>query len=378
MILEEKRNVLLDSIMENCQDIITVKDLDFKYVVCNRAFLKLLKFPHEINVIGKNIKEILPKETYDTVLKNINEILESREPKVYTFNIICNSKVHVLSQLSTPIVENGEITGILSVARNITNEENLKLKLVDKICELNSLIENKKQLEAQKELFMTTLTHDLKNPVQAQIMSLKMLREEKLGILSQEQKDLLNIVLESSEYMQNMLYSILKTYKFDNGVIVLQKEYTDVELLIKKCISEVNMYAKNRGIEIIFNSSVKNKELYADSKQLRRVIGNIINNAVNYSYKNSQIIVELFIARKNFVFKFTNKGRPLSEEKKKRIFEKYYTGNSLSGIGLGLYFSKKVVEAHNGKIYIETNGELTSFIFEIPECRNNEKSLINW
>lgn len=364
--------------MENCQDIITVKDLDFKYVVCNRAFLKLLQFPHEINAIGKNIKEILPKETYDTIVKNINEVLETREPKVYTFNIISNLKIQVLSQLSTPIVEDGEITGILSVARNITKEENLKLKLVDKICELNSLIERKKQLEAQKELFMTTLTHDLKNPVQAQLMSLKMLKNEQFGVVSEEQKELLDILLESSEYMQNMLYSILKTYKFDNGIIFLEKEYINPKSLIKKCIDEVKISAMAKNINIVFNSELKDKKFYADSKQLRRVIGNIINNALNYSHKNSNINIKLTYENDKFIFKFTNKGIPISEEKKQRIFEKYYTGDNLSGIGLGLYFSKKVIEAHNGIIYLDTNGEYTSFIFEIPQFNQEKESLINW
>ena len=378
MFIKEKRNVLLDSIMENCQDIITVKDLDYKYLVCNRAFLKLLNFSHETNVIGKNIKEILYPETYETIVENINDVLLNREPKVYTFNIICNSKVHVLSQLSTPIVEDGEITGILSVARNITKEEELKLKLVDKICDLNSLIEHKKQLEAQKELFMTTLTHDLKNPVQAQLMSLKMLRNETLGVLSQEQKDLLDILLESSEYMQNMLYSILKTYKFDNGIIFLQKKYINVEEQIYKCIKEVSMLAKSRNINIIFKSFIKGQKVYADSEQLRRVIGNIINNALNYSYKNSDINITLKKDFDNCVFKFTNIGNPISEEKKKRIFEKYYTDNRLNGIGLGLYFSKKVVEAHNGIIYLESNGNITSFIFEIPISDTNSDSVISW
>ena len=378
LLIKEKRNILLDSIMENCQDIITVKDLNLKYLICNRAFLKLLNFSHETNVVGKSIKEILLPETYETIEENIKEVLETREPRVYTFNVICDSKVQVLSQLSTPIVEDGEITAILYVARNITKEESLKLKLVDKICDLNSLIEHKKQLEAQKELFMTTLTHDLKNPVQAQLMSLKMLRNGNFGVLSNEQKELLDILLESSEYMQNMLYSILKTYKFDNGIIFLEKEYIDPNILVKNCINEVKMSAKDKNINFIFKSFIKDKKLYADSKQLRRVIGNIVNNALNYSFKNSDITVELSYKNKNFIFKFTNRGNPISEEKKNKIFEKYYTGDNLSGIGLGLYFSKKVVEAHNGKIYLDSKGEYTSFIFELPENNKILGSIINW
>ena len=366
-----QREVLLNSILENCQDIITVVDLNFNYINCNRAFLKLMKFIHESNVRGRNIKEILPCEAYETVAKNLAIMLDTREPVEYTFNI--NNKRQVLSQLSTPIVENGEITGILSVARNITNEESLKLKLVEKICELNSLLETKRQLEAQKELFMATLTHDLKNPVQAQIMSLKMLKGETLGNLNQKQNYVLDTLLESSNYMNDMLYSILKTYKYDNGAIILNKSSIYVTDLIEKCINEVSAFAQSRQIKIILN--IQNINLYADAKQLRRVIGNLINNALNYAYKNSEIKIDVGSKDNNMIFKISNKGKPIRNCK--NIFEKFYTGDNLKGIGLGLYYSKKVIEGHNGRIYLKSEGENTSFIFEIPLNSLSENAKIS-
>jgi len=362
MIIEDK--ALLYSIMENSQDIISVKDLNLNYVVCSRAFLKLLNISHESVVLGKNIRDIVLPETYETITKNINLVLETREPISYTFNISNAEGVNVLSQLSTPVVEDGEITGILSVARNITNEENLKLKLVEKICDLNSLLEEKRNLELQKELFISTLTHDLKNPVQAQIMSLKLLKDGMFGKLSGEQTDILSTLLESSQYMQNMLYSILETYKYDNGLINLKKDIVDMDNLIKLCINEVFSAAKYRGIKINYNSQVKNSSLCVDSEQLRRVIGNLLNNAINYSYKDSEINILLSYKDGYLLFNISNFGHPLSD--KNKIFEKYYTGNDKKGIGLGLYFSKKVIEAHGGKIYAKSENEHTTFGFELP------------
>lgn len=376
MLLDKDKHVLLHSIMDNSQDLITVKDLDYNYKICNRAFLKFLNIFHESNVIGKNIKNVLTPETYETILKNLDTVLETREPVIYTFNMNLNGSIQILSQLSTPVVEDGEITGILSVTRNITNEENLKLKLVEKICELNSIIEEKKQLEDQKELFLTTLTHDLKNPVQAQIMSLKLLKRGSFGELNDEQKEILETILESSDYMQKMLYSILKTYKYDNGVIYLNKEYININNLVKKCIKEVEALAASKQIKITYKPVVEKEVLYADFEQIRRVIENLINNALNYSYHNAEILVNVVSNEEKFVFKISNKGVPI--ESKDRVFEKYYTGNALKGVGLGLYYSKKVVEAHDGKIYLETKGDLTSFIFEIFTRKTSKNSFINW
>lgn len=271
---------------------------------------------HGSQVLGKNIREVLLPETYETILKNLNDVIDTREPVLYTFNFKEKDGIQILSQLSLPIVENGEITSLLSVTRNITNEENLKLKLVEKICELNSIIEEKKQLEKQKELFLTTLTYDLKNPVQAQIMSLKLLKKGNFGELNSEQCEMINTILESSSYMQNMLYSILNTYKYDNGIIHLNKDYIDINLLIQNCINEVNALAKSKQIRIVFKSFVKNEKLYADYEQLRRVVGNLLNNALNYSYHNTDMLICVSLNEGNMVFKFSNKGNPIQDKEK--------------------------------------------------------------
>jgi PAS domain S-box-containing protein len=353
MLLEE--NILLESIMDYCQDMITVKDLNFNYIACNRAFLKFMGLPHESYIIGKNITD-LPIDS-EIIKNNLEQVLNNREPQMYTFKIAQG----VVSELSTPIVENGEITGILSITKDITLEENLKLKLVDKICELNETLDKKRQLEAQKELFLTTLTHDLKNPVQAQLMSLKLFKNKAFGEINSEQNNMLDILLESSEHMLKMLYSILRTYKYDNGKIRLNKKLCNIGQLIQNCVNEVSSLAKDKNIQICCN--YKLCEINIDEEQIRRVIENLINNALNYSYKNSQIIIKFFKDKKFFKFEISNTGIPIPKDVKEHMFEKYSTSN---GIGLGLYFSKKIVEAHRGTISLKSEGELCTFSFELP------------
>ena len=370
-----EENVILNSLMENCLDIISIKDLNFNYKVCNRSFLKFFHFFHETNVLGKNIQEVLSPESYEIVEKNLQSVLQTREPQTYTFKITDSSGEKIISELSTPVVEDGEITGILSVAKDITNEENLKLKLVDKIFELNLTLDKKNKLEAQKELFLTTLTHDLKNPVQAQLMSLKMLKSGTLGNLNSAQEEILDILLESSDYMEKMLYSILRTYKYDNGLIELDKKNCDIGKLTQTCMKEVEALAGDRGIKI--NYEYKPIEITIDSEQIRRVISNLINNAINYAYKNSEIKINIK-NDENIRFSISNFGFPIPESVQNHIFEKYSTGNNLKGIGLGLYFSKKVIEAHGGIIELRTKGELSEFSFCIPMTYESQKTLINW
>lgn len=476
--------LLFDCIMQNYQDIITVLDLDYNLLTCNSAFLDFIHFDNKASALNKNIKELLTPKTADLIIKHLDCVIKTKETQTHSFRVNNTLMNKIITQTSTPVIKGGEIIKILSVARDVTHEENLKLKLVDKICQINTLMEHipmlvymkdknfnfitgskgarefvkngfdpfeknlqldvekmfcetetedkkvvtekttiekernvpsvdgrqhwyrvhkapildvnnegnglvtivknidrEKTLEAQKELFLATLTHDLKNPVQAQLMSLNMLNNGTFGELNPEQKEMLEMVIESANYMREMLNTILATYKYENGIITLNKESFLIEDLMEVCINEVKAFAANKNIEIIYENLTNNTLLFADQNQLRRVISNLINNALNYSFENTEFKINITCEDNIMKFIFENTSKEIPEDIKNSIFEKYVTGAEyykVTGIGLGLYFSKKVVDSHNGRIYLETEGNHNKFIFEIPLTDSQAKASIAW
>ena len=114
--------------------------------------------------------------------------------------------------------------------------------------------------------------------------------------------------------------------------------------------------------------------IYADEIQLRRVVGNILNNAISYGYKNTEINVKMWTQGQNLKISFENTSDIIPDDLKNIIFDKYVCGKNVTsglGIGLGLYFCKKVLEAHEGNIHLETNGNHNKFVINLPMLDEN-------
>lgn len=239
-------------------------------------------------------------------------------------------------------------------------------------------LEKDSKEKSQKEMFITAITHDLKNSVQAQLLSLDVLNKESLGSLNSEQKEIIQMIIESVNYTKEMLYSVITTYMYDNGTVKLNKINFPIDDLVNNCINESGLFAKDKKISVVYN--FPGLQIYADANQLRRVITNLINNAITYADKGSTLEIYVYKSKDDIVFEFTNTGKPIPKEIQKHIFDKYVTGSSglsKTGFGIGLYSSKKVVEAHNGKISLNSKGAKTTFSFKIP-AENKDNGLLNF
>ncbi len=472
---------LLDAIFEYCEDIITVKDLDLKYIAYNKAFLRsIIEGDEKTPIIGKSVDEVFPNDgCAQVVINNVQKAISELETNCYTFRHKIHGANKIIKQTTTPIIREGIVCGVLSVSRDVTREENLKTRLLEKNYQLNTLLENlpllvymkdknrnlvvannesrnfvlngidsysdgveidmkdalpeienednyvlqnkkhlrkekvvkgsdgkqhwyrihkapilmsdnnvtglvtisknidaDKKLENQRDLFLATLSHDLKNPLQAQISSLEMLYREYCGKIDEGHQEVMALIIESAKYMKDMLCTLLKTCKQNNGIIQLVYSRFDILSLMTKSIREVRDLGKIKNVEIKLSTQLKENEkmMYADENQLRRVIGNMLNNAINYAFENSVVDISVKLENGFYVFDFKNESEEISESLKVNIFNKYVCGNPLetnSGVGLGLYFCRKIIEAHDGTISLDNIGTKNTFSIKIPRLDEN-------
>ena len=231
-------------------------------------------------------------------------------------------------------------------------------------------ISDEAKLELQRENFVASVSHDLKNPTIAQIRALELFLKGTFGNIPPKQREIIEMVLDSCKYMNAMLCSLLATYRCEKGTVKLANDEVSIAELATECTDEMIYLAKDKEITISINDESEDKFVYGDRIQLKRVVMNLISNGIKYAFKNSKLDINVFCDNDFTYFNFKNKSPYLTPEKQKQIFARYVTysqSNNVLGIGLGLYASKKIVEAHGGEIFVHSyQNNITVFGFKIP------------
>ena len=360
-----KHNAIgIETIFKFCPDGIVYKDKDLCYVESNESYNKTFALKHFSSLVGKKENPYITKHIMKLINDADNEVLKNQNPITYVINA-CEDKL--LNVTTFPVVSQNMIQGIISIIKDITQEEALKEDFVNKHYEY---INTEKKLQTQRETFVASLGHDLKNPTIAQIRSLELLLKGSFGEFNATQKEILEMVLDSCRYMNGMLASMLATYRNYGGTINLKFEEFSLCELVNECVSEMIYVAKDKGVNILIKDLSKTIKVQADKVQIKRVIMNLLSNGIKYAFSNSDLNIQIFKIGSFIGFEFENSSPYIPEEKRNSIFGQYVSFASAHhelGIGLGLYASKCIINGHNGKIYVKSYEDNKNiFGFKIP------------
>lgn len=223
--------------------------------------------------------------------------------------------------------------------------------------------------EQRKNDLIVYLAHDIKTPLTSMIGYLSLLNEINDMPLKQRVK-YINIALEKSYRLEDLINELFDISRFNSEKIVLEKEELNLNLMLEQIID--NFYPTlrelNKSIKLNYNESIS---INGDPDKLSRVFNNLIKNAISYSKEESEIVINLKKDNNNAIVEVINKGKQISKEKLSKIFEKFYRLDSArtsrtGGSGLGLAIAKDIVELHNGTIIAESNEEETTFRVTLP------------
>jgi len=339
-----------ENILNTMQDGLIIIDRDCTIKFMNKIFLQT--FGKE--VIGKKCYEVLNMDKEKCNLCPSIGYVNLGETKTVENSQVIKNKFFLVSQTNMR-GQDGSLV-FLEVFRDIT-----KLK----------------ELERMKEDLTHMIIHDLNNPLMGISVEMQLLKMDGENF-SQEQREKLDMALLASEDLKRMINNLLDISKMEEGKLTLRYEGFQLGNFVKEVVEQMSLIAQNEDKIISLEVGEDMPDISADKEIIKRVISNLLNNAIKYSPLKATIFVKAFFKQddKNFYIQVKDFGEGVPEEYLDKIFDKFAQledRKAEMGHGLGLTFCKMAVEAHGGKIWVESEpGKGSTFYFTIPLKRRRE------
>ena len=333
-----RQNKLLESVINSLSDGI---------LIINEKFEILRATPKILNWFGIKGKDIIGK--------NVFEFIQPVKEENFEVSGLKNTEIFIKHTPTNNFIINSE---------PLTSLEKKRYVLIIKD------ITTEKEIETLKEDFVATLTHDLKVPIVAAANIIDLFLAEKFGEISEKQKFALNSMKTSNKNLLELVQILLETYKLKEQGIKLVRSDFEINPYIEEIIEEMQPIARENKLEVNYFPSPSVKIVNADSVQLRRVIKNLISNAIDHSNTQKSIEVKTGTYNGGITISVIDYGQGISKDELKMIFNKYYSAAKKLrkvGTGLGLYLSQQIAVAHGGEIVVTSEeGVRTEFCVKIP------------
>ena len=228
-----------------------------------------------------------------------------------------------------------------------------------------------KELDEAKTNFIATVSHELKTPISSIKMSLKLMEDERVGLMNTEQKELMQHIKEDCGRLLKITSELLDLAQVETGNLQLNFVKTDPRKIAMYAMDAVRFQAEQKLIELEFISKHNLPKINVDTEKTAWVLVNFLSNALRYSAEKSKVVIQIIENGSNIEFSVRDFGKGIDEQYQKRLFDRYFQvptdGSNKSGSGLGLAISKEFIEAEGGRIWVESAlGEGSRFCFSIP------------
>lgn len=253
---------------------------------------------------------------------------------------------------------------------NLTLEEKVKNRTV----ELELLNQRLKEINQEKNRYIGMVAHDLRNPIGVAAVYSDLLLDEYDSTPREDQLQYIGQINESCYFSLDLIREFLDASKIEAGIFDLRIERNDYIEFVKEVIHQNEHFARIKSQKIGLDSSLENIEACFDTNKMQQVLNNLLSNAMKYSHPNTEISVMVLVDGRSIVTHVADQGLGIPNEEFSKIYQPFQTtsvkstGNEKS-FGLGLALVKKIVEAHVGKVWFESEVNKGSiFSFSFPQC----------
>ncbi|CAN5324191.1 hypothetical protein BH11CYA1_BH11CYA1_15570 [soil metagenome] len=324
-------------VLDNIPISIFWKDRDSKYLGCNQLFANDMGVKTTEALLGKGDYETYSsKEQCEFFIACDRKVMESGVPE---YHIIepqsrASGKQAWLDTSKIPLYDaGGKVVGLLGMYEDITERITIN---------------------QQRDDFIATLTHDLKNPLLGTNRVLDLFLAGKLGACDDQQQKIITQIRDSNSTLISMIENLLHVYKSESQTAPIENERVDLAEMLERVIKLNEISAQQKDIKLTLTKLNEKAMIDGKGHSIERVVQNLLDNALKFAEQQGNILVALKRKGNEYQIIVQDDGPGIKLEDQQNLFNRFWQGTPgkkyTHGTGLGLYLCKQIVEAHHGKI----------------------------
>ncbi|GEM_PF-26722 len=351
-LLAEKRRI--ETLINETRDAIFGLDNDGTILFANKAARHLLGAESSQQLEGAHPRQL--KEQFPLSERIFHELLQGPITEHTTFPTIAIDHSHQELFYTKDILV-------------VHSENDASKPPIGYILVLKNVTELKQQ-DLAKTRFMATLSHELKTPISAIGMSLRLLQDPRVGQLNHEQEELLQTIGQNATRLLQMINEVLDISRIETGKLIYEIETAAPCRLAQQAINQIATFAHDKRLQVLLDCAEAIPMVQADAKKTIAILTNLLTNAIRYAPEKSTIRVKVYAPKlQEIAFAVIDQGPGIAAEELPRLFGRYErrAGDQTKGTGLGLAISKEFAEGQNGRIEVHsTPGQGSTFILILP------------
>ncbi len=348
LVAEKKKS---EAIVASIPDPVIVTDQENHLLLMNQAAMKVLNVGHrewQTKLLGEIVQDkrwlllLTPGAARGSEQAARDLLLTVQEE---------NQTLYFRPRQTTIVDERENVQGVVTLLQDVTQFKNL---------------------DRMKSEFMATVSHELRTPLTSINMAIDILSQEVLGKVNERQLDMLSTAKDDCERLTKLVRELLDLSRLESGKYEMKREKINLRSLVDEALKPLRLQFQEKNIHLRTEISLTIPEIAGDQQQLSWVITNLVSNALRYTPPDGDVIIRSELVDDSARLSVADSGRGIPPDAVEAIFDKFVqvkqaTESTPGSVGLGLAIAKEVVEAHGGKIWVESIvGQGSTFFFTIP------------